>query len=222
MKRYLRSFLLFYLIINYSLSSETLPYRNIVYYGDWSIYNNFYPSNMDAKSLTHFNFAFIDMDSNGDLKLCDEYADFQIETIPEISTEYSYGYSGIISAFSVLKIKNPHLKLGISVGGWTKSGDFPEVARDKIKRQNFANNIAKFIDYLGFDLIDIDWEHPTVYRDGNEYDEGCHGSAEDTENFNLLIKELRNELDKLEKKNGKKYELSLAMSAEIEMLKVIQ
>ena len=221
MKNFLRRFLLFYLIFNYSLS-ETLPYRNLVYYGEWSVYNDFNPSNMDAKSLTHINFAFIDMDSNGDLKLCDEYADFQIDTIPEIKSDYPTSYIGLFGAFSVLKIKNPHLKLGVSVGGWTKSGDFPGIAKDKVKRQNFASNIAKFVDYVGFDLVDIDWEHPTVYRDGNEWDEGCPGSAEDTENFTLLMKELRNELDKLEQKNGKHYELSIAMSAEIGMLKVIE
>ena len=119
MKNFLRNFLLFYLIINYSLS-ETLPYRNLVYYGEWSVYNDFNPSNMDTKSLTHINFAFIDMDSNGDLKLCDEYADFQIDTIPEIKSDDPTSYIGLFGAFSVLKIKNPHLKLGVSVGGWTK------------------------------------------------------------------------------------------------------
>ena len=218
----MKIFLLFFLIINYSLSSETLPYRNVVYYGDWSVYNKFYPSNIDAKLITHINFAFIDMDSNGDLKLCDEYADFQMEDIPEINSKYGTDFTGLFGAFTILKIKNPHLKLGISVGGWTKSGDFPEVARDKVKRQNFASNIAKFIDYLGFDLVDIDWEHPTVYREGSGSDEGCPGSPEDTENFTLLMKEIRNELDKLDKKNGQHYELSIAMSAEIEMLQKIQ
>ena len=221
MKRFPKNFLLLYLIINYSLASENIPYRNVIYFGDWSVYDKFYPSNMDAKSITHINFAFIDIDSNGDLKFCDEYADIQIENNPDTTDDSTY-YTGLFGAFSILKIKNPHLKLGISVGGWTNSGDFPEVSRDQVKRQNFASNIAKFIDYLGFDLVDIDWEHPTVFREGDEHNEGCPGSDEDTENFTLLMKELRNELDKLEKKNGKHYELSIAMSAEIEMLKVIE
>ena len=36
------------------------------------------------------------------------------------------------------------------------------------------------------------------------------------------MKELRNALDNLEKKNGKQYELSIAMSGEFGMLEVIQ
>ena len=218
-----RLILLILIIFISAFYAEQPPFRNVIYYGDWTVYNKFYPSNMEAKSITHINFAFMDMDENGDLKLVDEYADFQIENIPELKgITFGTPYTGVIGALSVLKLNNPHLKIGISVGGWTKSGDFPGVAKDKVKRKNFANNIAKFIDYLGFDFVDIDWEHPTVSREGGGIDEGCPGGPEDTENFTLLMQELRNELDKLEKKNGKHYELSIAMSAEIGMLKVIQ
>ena len=223
MKKATRLILLLALTINYSLLADSIPFRNVIYYGEWSVYDKFYPSNMDPKSITHINYSFLDMDENGDLKLCDEYADFQIATLPELSgMTYGAPYAGVIGAFAVLKVKNPHLKIGISVGGWTKSGDFPGVAKDKDKRQNFANNIAKFVDYLGFDFVDIDWEHPTSSRPAGGGDEGCPGGPEDTENFTLLMQELRNALDKLEKKNGKHYELSIAMSAEIGMLKVIQ
>ncbi len=44
------------------------------------------------------------------------------------------------------------MKIGVSVGGWTRSGDFPIFAADASKRKNFAKNIAKFIDYLRRDL----------------------------------------------------------------------
>jgi chitinase len=116
MKRFPKNFPLLYLIINYSLASENIPYRNVIYFGDWSVYDKFYPSNMDAKSITHINFAFIDIDSNGDLKFCDEYADIQIENNPDTTDDSTY-YTGLFGAFSILKIKNPYLKLGISVGG---------------------------------------------------------------------------------------------------------
>ena len=177
MKKITRLILLITLTINYSILADSIPFRNIIYYGEWSVYNKFYPSSMDPKSITHINYAFLDMDENGDLNLCDEYADFQINTLPELSgITYSAPYAGVIGAFAVLKIKNPHLKLGISVG-WTRSGDFPGVAKDKNKRQNFAKNIAKFVDYLGFDFVDIDWEHPTVERKGDGSDEGGPGGT---------------------------------------------
>ena len=70
-----------FILLNFALADESLPYRNVMYYGEWSIYGgqkNFYPSKMNAKLISHLNFAFLDMDKNGDLVLCDEYADFQI------------------------------------------------------------------------------------------------------------------------------------------------
>ena len=171
MKKITRFILLLALTINYSLLADIPKYRNVMYYGEWSIYagqKNFYPSKMDPKLITHLNFAFMDMDSNGDLVLCDEYADFQITTLPELSgINYGAPYAGVLGALAILKIKNPHLKIGISVGGWTRSGDFSEISRDKVKRQNFANNIVKFIDYLGYDFVDIDWEYPTAVRQGD-------------------------------------------------------
>lgn len=217
MKKSNRLILLIALVFNLTISADQPLFRNVIYYADWSVYSEFYPSSMDPKSITHINFAFMAIDENGDLKLSDDYADFQIATIPELAgISYEAPYAGVIGALSVLKLKNPHLNIGVSVGGWGESGQFHGVAKDKVKRQNFANNIVKFIEYLGFDFVDIDWEHPTVSR------EGCPGGPEDTENFTLLMKELRNALDKLGEKNGRHYELSIAMSAELSMLKVIE
>ena len=43
-------------------AAETAPaYRNVMYYGEWSIYagqNYFYPSKIDGSKITHLNFAF--------------------------------------------------------------------------------------------------------------------------------------------------------------------
>jgi len=227
-----RLILLILIIFISAFYAEQPPFRNVIYYGEWSIYpgqKNFYPSLMEPKYITHLNFAFLDMDSNGDLILCDEYADFQISTLPELAgINYGAPYAGVLGSLAILKIKNPHLKIGISVGGWTRSGDFSKVAADKVKRQNFAKNIVKFIDYLGYDFVDIDWEYPTAVRPGDpegngvQIDEGCPGSPDDTENFTLLLKEIRNELDSLGKKNEKHYELSVAMSAAPSMMEKIE
>jgi len=148
MKKDPKLILLLIITFNYALLAESLPYRNVIYYSNWSVYSKFYPSSMDAKSISHVNFAFMDMDENGNLKLIDEYADFQIATIPELEgLSYAQPYAGVIGALVSLKIKNPHLKVGISVGGWGNSRNFHEVSNDVVKRKNFASNIAKFIDY---------------------------------------------------------------------------
>ena len=218
----------FIFLLNHVLSQSSIPYRNVMYYGEWSIYagqNNFYPSKINPKLITHLNFAFLDMDSNGDLVLCDEWAEFQITSIPELDgITYGNPYAGVIGAINLLKIKNPHLKVGISVGGWIRSGDFHEVAGNTNKRANFAKNIVKFVDYIGYDFVDIDWEHPTSNREPapGADDEGCPGGPEDTENFTLLLQALRKELDLLDQKNNRHYELTIAMNAVPSMLATIQ
>ena len=98
------------------------------------LYSKFYPSSIDAKSISHVNF-----DENGDLMLIDEYADFQVATIPELEgLSYGQPYAGVIGALVSLKIKNPHLRIGISVGGWGNSKNFHVVSNDVVKRKNFS------------------------------------------------------------------------------------
>jgi len=211
---------------------EAAPnYRNVVYYGDWSIYagqKNFYPSKIDGSLITHLNFAFLDVDANGELVLCDEHADFQAILPEQTGLTYGDPYAGVLGAMSILRSKYPNMKIGISVGGWTRSGDFPAVAASATKRANFAKNIAKFVDYLGYDFVDIDWEYPTDSRasdaagNGVTIDEGCPGSEADTRNFTLLMQAIRDELDALGEKNGKYYELSAAMSASPAMMEKIE
>lgn len=212
-------------------TNTSAPYRNVMYYGEWSIYagqNYFYPSKIDGSLITHLNFAFLDVDSNGDLVLCDEHADF-LAVLPEQSgLTYGDPYAGVCGALSILRSKYPNMKIGISVGGWTRSGDFSAVAADPVKRQNFAKNISKFVDYLGYDFVDIDWEYPTAVREsdpegnGVTIDEGCPGTPEDTQNFTLLLQSIRDELDKLGTQNDKYYELSVAMSASPAMMEKIE
>ena len=196
-------FLLLVLLFNSVQTDETIPYRNVMYYGDWSIYagqNNFYPSYMNPNLLTHINFAFLGIDLNGDLIITDEHADFLVTSLPELDgMDYGAPYAGVIGALAILRIKYPHLKIGISVGGWSMSSNFSPVCADESKRKNFAKNIVKFIDYIGYDFVDIDWEYPST--------------DQDTINFNLLLQDIRSELDTLGKKYDKYYELSIAMSA---------
>lgn len=214
-----------------NVSSDGVPYRNVMYYGDWSIYagqKNFYPDMIDGSLLTHLNFAFLDVDANGELVLCDEHADFQTILPEQNGLTYGDPYAGVLGGMYLLRSKYPNMKIGISVGGWTRSGDFSEIAADKTKRENFANNIAKFVDYLGFDFVDIDWEYPTAVREsdpeanGVTIDEGCKGSEKDTGNFTLLMQDLRDALDTLGSENGKYYELSVAMSASPVMMEKIE
>ena len=128
----------------------------------------------------------------------------------------------------LLRQKYPNMKIGVSVGGWTRSGDFPKIAASETTRKNFANNVAKFVHYYGYDFVDIDWEYPTADRDpdpegnGVAIDKGCKGSAADTQNYTLLLQAIRDALDSYGAKDDKHYELSVAMSASPKMMAAIE
>ena len=89
-------------------AAEAPKYRNVMYYGDWSVYagqNYFNPSDIDGSQITHLNFAFMDVDKSGNLVLCDEFADFD-KLLPE-QTGLAYGapYGGVLGGMVILRDK---------------------------------------------------------------------------------------------------------------------
>ena len=204
---------------------KTQPtYRNVMYYGDWSIYGgqgNYFPKDMPADQYTHINFAFVDMDSNGDLLLPDQDAAFA----SGVGSGHEWGsqLGGIIPALAALREKNPNIKTGISLGGWSKSGDFSKVAADPIKRAKYVKNVMQFLKYTDMDFIDVDWEYPNSVRQpdlvDNKNDEGTPDAGpQDRENYLTLMQDLRNALDKQGAEIGKTYELSTAIHGAKEKL----
>ncbi|EHL2648836.1 chitinase, partial [Listeria monocytogenes] len=108
-------------------AAENVPqYRNVMYYGDWSIWGgegNFYPKDIPADQLTHLNFAFLDFNSNGDLVFTDKDAAVGAPVGQE-GVQWGGANAGVLNAIQDLRAQNPNLKIGVSVGGWSKSGDF--------------------------------------------------------------------------------------------------
>jgi len=90
---------------------------------------------------------------------------------------------------AALKHQNPKLKVMLSVGGWG-SGRFSEMADDSLRRHAFAQSCRLTADEYGLDGIDIDWEYPT------QNSAGISSSTADTQNFTLLMKDLRKALGK--------------------------
>lgn len=194
--------------------------RNVMYYGDWSIWGgqgNFYPKDIPADQLTHLNFAFMDFDSNGNLVFTDKDAAVGAPVGQE-GVQWGAPNAGILIALQQLRAENPNLKLGISLGGWSKSADFPIIAKDPVKRANFIQNVIQFIEYTNMDFVDIDWEFAGEVRQpdkvDNKNDEGNpYASKEDKENYIKLLEEFRVALDKKGAEIGKKYELTVALPA---------
>ena len=88
-----------------------------------------------------------------------------------------------------LKKQAPQLKVLLSIGGWG-SGRFSEMAGNDKLRRSFAKDCHRVVKEYGLDGIDIDWEYPTSSA------AGISSSPQDTDNFTLLMKDLRKALGK--------------------------
>ena len=76
------------------------------------------------------------------------------------------------------------VKVMASLGGWSMSKHFPEMAADPVKKARFLEDVDKLM-ALGFDGIDIDWEYPGT--GGMNFE----GNPEDYGNFELLMEDIR-------------------------------
>jgi chitinase len=77
------------------------------------------------------------------------------------------------------------------------------MAANETSRLNFARNCRDLIVEYDFDGIDIDWEYPGYADHG--------GTPGDTENFNLLLGDVRAALDDLGAETGRTYGLTAAL-----------
>ena len=160
-------------------------------------------TDIPADLLTHINYAFANISADGKIELGDAYAD--TDKFYDGDSWDAGAKRGSFHQLEILKAAHPHLKTLISVGGWTWSARFSDVALSGNSRSVFASSCVDFIRQWGFDGVDIDWEYPM----GG----GLAGNAnrpEDRENYTLLMQELRSQLDAAGNQDGKHYLLTIA------------
>ncbi|MBN2535212.1 MAG: chitinase [Spirochaetales bacterium] len=198
-------------------------YRIIGYFPQWGIYsNNYHVKNIaesgSAGKLTVINYAFGNIvDCECIMKtqsgVMDAYADYQKiysaeDSVDGVADTWDQPLRGSFNQLKKLKQKYPHLKVFISLGGWTWSKGFHEAAlTDTNRKKTAASCIDVYIkgnlpvaDNAGgqgagagiFDGIDIDWEYPNNPGDGNPY------GPEDKRNFTLFLAEFRKQLDEID------------------------
>jgi len=152
-------------------------------------YENYDPALVDAKKLTHINYAFANI-VDGKPKF-------------ELTTD-----SVKISKLIALKKSNPKLKILYSIGGWVWSNHFSHIAAYKENRIKFAISSVKLMKKHGFDGVDLDWEYPGQRGEDNDF------RPSDKNNFNLLLEEIRKELEKVGAIDNKHYLLTIATGAD--------
>lgn len=185
------------------------------YFCEWGIYgahNNFYATSIPFEKLTHINYAFVGINpSTLGVEVYDPWASLEIVYPGE---KWDTEYKGNLGMLSKLKKEHPGTKVLISVGGWTKSHGFHAAAATPSSRKTSAKNLVEFMKKYDLDGIDIDWEYPGINREkdpNDEFDKGAPGGIEDKENFTLFLKAIREELTSQGKKDGKYYELTVAV-----------
>lgn len=128
---------------------------------------------MPVENLTHILYAFANINADdGTVFLTDAWADEQIRSgEPDVDGRPLYGNLG---RFLSLKREHRHLKLLLSIGGWSYSGNFRAVS-DSSKRARFIESSIGLLKDYGFDGLDVDWEYPESSSDAQTYVELLRG-----------------------------------------------
>ena len=203
------------------------------YFADWDVYGRgYYVKNIPADKINTIQYAFGKPAADGTCQVIDPWADYEagyaaansVNGKDDVDTGVPHVF-GNFGQLLELKALHPNLKVLISLGGWSLSTYFSDVAATAASRQAFvASCIDTFIkgnlpvawSNLGgpasaaglFDGIDVDWEYPGI-DPGN----GAHFSSADKANATLLFAEFRKQLDALGKTNHKQYLLTAALPA---------
>jgi len=147
---------------------------------------------VQGDKLTHINYAF---------------ANIQDGRIVEGNPSDSVNFLSL----QTLRTKYPHLKLLVSVGGWSWSDHFSDAALTTESREKFGQSALEFMLKYKLDGVDLDWEYPGQLGEDNVF------RPEDKENFTLMLKAVREKLDAQSDKDGRsgsnRYLLTIASGA---------
>jgi chitinase len=233
-------------------AATSSDYKIVGYFVQWGMYSRNYRVKQvhttgSAAILTHINYAFANVSTDS---RCyeetragwgDSYADYEVSYTAEQSVDgvadvLGQPIKGHFNQLKKLKAMYPHLKVMLSIGGWTWSGRFSDAALPQ-NREAFVKscidlfirgNLPMWAFVSGgtpsagttngraagvFDGIDIDWEFPAVPAFPGDPSRNIPPHVyrpEDTQNFTELLAEFRRQLDLVGKENGEHYLLTIA------------
>ncbi len=147
-----------------------------------------------AKKLTRINFAFANI-RQGRIVEGDPSDAANLATLVELKNE------------------NPDLTVLVSVGGWLWSGRFSDASLTVASRAKFIDSVADFITRYNLDGLDIDWEYPGMA--------GAAGNVfrpDDKQNYTLLLKQLRERFNRMQKPLHRHLYITIAAGASSEFL----
>ena len=156
------------------------PPEIVGYYAGWK------EASVDASKLTVVNYAFVDMGWSVSGRDADN-----------------------LRKLAALKSRHSHLRLVASIGGWTSSQGFSDMASDSGARAAFTTGAIAFMRRYDFDGVDIDWEYPGAIGVPCEKPRTCE-RPEDKRNFVTLAREMRRAFDAAGLADRRQYLLTIA------------
>lgn len=180
--------------------------RVVGYFAEWGIYGrNYTIADLPVDKLTTINYAFAKITDSGEVGIFDSWA--AVEK-PFGSDTWSTPLRGNFHQLQLLKAARPNLEIMISIGGWTLSDKFSDVALTEASRARFAASCLAFCKQYGFDGVDLDWEYPVSGGlSSNTY------RPEDKRNYTLLVEEIRRQFNAADALDGKHRLISIAAPA---------
>ena len=134
---------------------------------------DYQPEKLPLHQLTHIIYSFTNV-IDGEMKFRDAENGEKLKSL-------------------VAQRKNhPGLKVMIACGGWGADG-FSDMAHTAENRKKFVQSVLDFNAEYQLDGLDIDWEYPGIPA------ANTGARPEDKQNFTLLMKELREGLNTLER-----------------------
>lgn len=195
-------------------------------------------NNIPWQHLTHINYAFAHIDSQhrvsiGDVNDANNPATgLTWPSVTGAEMDPAFQYHGHFNLLNKYKKRYPQVKTLISIGGWAETGGYFNEAGERVASggfysmttnadnsvnlagiNTFADSVVDFLRRYQFDGADIDYEYPTSMNDAGHPDDFPLSNARRAglvASYQVLIKTLREKLDRASAQDGKHYLLTIA------------
>lgn len=189
------------------------------------------------QKITHINYAFAHIDGQNKISIgnpnsaSNPATNMEWPGVEGAEMDPAYNYKGHFNLLNKYKKQYPHVKTLISVGGWAETGGYFDAtgrvnsggfytmttnADGSINHtgiNDFSTSVVAFLREYGFDGADIDYEYPSSMTDSGHPDDFEFSNprrAALNASYQVLMKTLREELDKAGQADGKHYMLTIA------------